>query len=52
MTFLIANLLNGIVGVLVAVAPNYVSLLVFRALYGLGVKGGWMVGYVLCKNNI
>ncbi|CAL8314483.1 unnamed protein product [Lota lota] len=45
-TFLMSNVLNGIMGILVAVAPNYVSLLVFRALYGFGIKGGWMVGYV------
>lgn len=51
MTFLITNLLNGIAGILVAVAPDYVSLLVFRALYGFGVKGGWVTGYVLSKNN-
>ncbi|KAI3364466.1 hypothetical protein L3Q82_011258 [Scortum barcoo] len=47
MSFLMSNLLNGIAGILVAVAPNYVSLLVFRTLYGFGVKGGWMAGYVL-----
>ncbi|XP_028996568.1 solute carrier family 22 member 2-like [Betta splendens] len=47
MTFLISNLLNGIAGILVALAPDYVSLLVFRTLYGFGVKGGWVVGYVL-----
>uniref|UniRef100_A0A3Q3SNH7 Solute carrier family 22 member 3 n=1 Tax=Mastacembelus armatus TaxID=205130 RepID=A0A3Q3SNH7_9TELE len=47
MTFLMSNLFNGIAGILVALAPSYVSLLVFRALYGFGVKGGWMVGYVL-----
>uniref|UniRef100_A0A3Q1JNX7 Solute carrier family 22 member 3 n=1 Tax=Anabas testudineus TaxID=64144 RepID=A0A3Q1JNX7_ANATE len=47
MTFLISNVLNGIAGILVAVAPNYVSLLVFRTLYGFGVKGGWVAGYVL-----
>ena len=47
-----SNLLNGIAGILVAVAPNYVSLLVFRTLYGFGVKGGWVAGYVLSKNNI
>ncbi|CAL8316860.1 unnamed protein product [Boreogadus saida] len=45
--FLMSNVLNGIMGILVAVAPNYVSLLVFRALYGFGIKGGWVVGYVL-----
>uniref|UniRef100_A0A671UQ70 Solute carrier family 22 member 3 n=1 Tax=Sparus aurata TaxID=8175 RepID=A0A671UQ70_SPAAU len=47
MSFLMSNLLNGIAGILVAVAPNYVSLLVFRTLYGFGVKGGWVAGYVL-----
>lgn len=47
MSFLISNVFNGITGILVAVAPNYASLLVFRTLYGLGVKGGWMAGYVL-----
>ncbi|KAK2855939.1 hypothetical protein Q5P01_004674 [Channa striata] len=47
MTFLISNLLNAVAGILVAVAPDYVSLLVFRTLYGFGVKGSWMVAYVL-----
>ncbi|XP_017295571.2 solute carrier family 22 member 2 [Kryptolebias marmoratus] len=47
MSFLMSNLLNGIAGILVAVAPDYVSLLVFRTLYGFGVKGGWVAGYVL-----
>ncbi|KAK2889904.1 solute carrier family 22 member 2-like [Channa argus] len=46
-TFLISNVLNGIAGILVAIAPDYVSLLVFRTLYGFGVKGGWMAAYVL-----
>lgn len=49
MSFLMSCLLNGIAGILVAVAPDYVSLLVFRTLYGFGVKGGWVVGYVLSK---
>ncbi|XP_012738009.2 solute carrier family 22 member 2 [Fundulus heteroclitus] len=47
LSFLMSNVLNGIAGILVAVAPNYVSLLVFRTLYGFGVKGGWVAGYVL-----
>ncbi|XP_059211906.1 solute carrier family 22 member 2-like [Centropristis striata] len=47
LSFLMSNLLNGIAGILVAIAPNYVSLLVFRTLYGFGVKGGWVAGYVL-----
>lgn len=52
MSFLVSNLMNGIAGILVAVAPDYVSLLVFRTLYGFGVKGGWVAGYVLSKNNL
>ncbi|KAM6965477.1 solute carrier family 22 member 2-like [Aplochiton taeniatus] len=47
MSFLVSNLLNGIFGILVALAPTYVALLVFRTLYGFGVKGGWVCGYVL-----
>ncbi|KAM9839910.1 solute carrier family 22 member 2 [Aulostomus maculatus] len=47
MSFLMSNLLNGIAGILVAVAPDYMSLLIFRTLYGFGVKGGWVAGYVL-----
>ncbi|XP_042562208.1 solute carrier family 22 member 2, partial [Clupea harengus] len=47
MSFLMSNLMNGIAGILVAISPNYVSLLVFRTLYGFGVKGGWVAGYVL-----
>uniref|UniRef100_A0A8C4ET24 Solute carrier family 22 member 3 n=1 Tax=Dicentrarchus labrax TaxID=13489 RepID=A0A8C4ET24_DICLA len=46
-SFLMSNLLNGIAGILVAVAPNYTSLLVLRTFYGFGVKGGWVAGYVL-----
>ncbi|XP_062858492.1 solute carrier family 22 member 2 [Trichomycterus rosablanca] len=45
--FLLSSLLNVITGILVAVAPNYISLLVFRALYGFGAKAGWMVAFVL-----
>ncbi|KAK1796130.1 hypothetical protein P4O66_009212 [Electrophorus voltai] len=47
MSFLMSCLLNGITGILVAISPNYIALLVFRTLYGFGVKGGWMVAYVL-----
>uniref|UniRef100_A0A8C8JIV9 Solute carrier family 22 member 3 n=1 Tax=Oncorhynchus tshawytscha TaxID=74940 RepID=A0A8C8JIV9_ONCTS len=46
-SFLVSNLLNGIFGILVAWSPNWVTMLVFRALYGFGVKGGWVAGYVL-----
>ncbi|XP_048063500.1 solute carrier family 22 member 2 [Megalobrama amblycephala] len=46
-SFLMTNLFIGVTGILVATSPNYIALLVFRALFGFGVKGGWMVGYVL-----
>ncbi|XP_058235322.1 solute carrier family 22 member 2 isoform X3 [Hemibagrus wyckioides] len=46
-TFLMSCVLNTVTGILVAVSPNYISLLVFRALYGFGTKGGWMVAFVL-----
>ncbi|XP_053344535.1 solute carrier family 22 member 2-like [Clarias gariepinus] len=46
-TFLVTCLLNTVSGILVAVSPNYISLLVFRALYGFGSKAGWMVAFVL-----
>lgn len=42
-----SNVFIGITGILVAVAPTYGTLLVFRSLYGFGVKGGWTAGYVL-----
>ncbi|KAF3850218.1 hypothetical protein F7725_019937 [Dissostichus mawsoni] len=44
-SFLMSNVLNAVTGIMVAVAPNYVTLLVFRTLYGFGVKGGWVAGY-------
>ncbi|XP_053736593.1 solute carrier family 22 member 2 [Synchiropus splendidus] len=46
-SFLMASLLNGVAGILVAVAPNYLALLILRLLYGFGVKSGWVAGYVL-----
>nr|XP_055041452.1 solute carrier family 22 member 2 [Misgurnus anguillicaudatus] len=46
-SFMLTNFVIAVTGILVATSPNYISLLVFRALYGFGVKGGWMVGYVL-----
>ncbi|KAJ8275138.1 hypothetical protein COCON_G00097630 [Conger conger] len=47
MSFLMSNLWNGVAGILVAISPSYNMLLVFRTLYGFGVKGGWIAGYVL-----
>lgn len=44
------TLINAVLGVLTAVAPDYVSLLVFRLLQGLVSKGSWMAGYTLSKH--
>ena len=51
MSFLASNVLNGIAGLTLAVVPNYISILVLRAVFGFGVKGGWMSIYVLRNNN-
>uniref|UniRef100_A0A8C3YD60 Solute carrier family 22 member 1 n=1 Tax=Catagonus wagneri TaxID=51154 RepID=A0A8C3YD60_9CETA len=41
------TLTSSVLGVLTAVAPDYVSLLLFRLLQGLVSKGSWMAGYTL-----
>uniref|UniRef100_A0A3B4WXR3 Solute carrier family 22 member 3 n=1 Tax=Seriola lalandi dorsalis TaxID=1841481 RepID=A0A3B4WXR3_SERLL len=46
-SFLMSFILNAISGFALAVAPNYISLLVFRTIFGFGAKGGWMTSYVL-----
>ncbi|XP_068609638.1 solute carrier family 22 member 2-like [Brachionichthys hirsutus] len=51
-SYLISCLMNGIAGIVVAVAPNYSALLVFRMLFGFGVKGGWVTGYVLITEMV
>ncbi|XP_072512619.1 solute carrier family 22 member 2 [Salminus brasiliensis] len=47
MSLMLSNILNAVTGILVAISPNYISLVVFRAFHGFGVKGGWMSAYVL-----
>ncbi|KAK5852636.1 hypothetical protein PBY51_006488 [Eleginops maclovinus] len=47
MSFLVSNILNAVAGMVLAFAPNFISILVLRALLGFGVKGGWMSTYVL-----
>ncbi|XP_068433219.1 solute carrier family 22 member 2-like [Clinocottus analis] len=46
-SFLISNIVTVIAGIVLAFAPNYVSILVLRAIFGFGTKGGWMTSYVL-----
>lgn len=50
LSFLLSNILNFITGIILAVAPNYISILVFRSIFGFAVKGGWMTSYVLRKH--
>ncbi|XP_042359804.1 solute carrier family 22 member 2-like [Plectropomus leopardus] len=45
--FLVSTLLNAIAGFGIAVAPNYITILVFRAIVGFSAKGGFMSTYVL-----
>ncbi|XP_049731655.1 solute carrier family 22 member 1 isoform X1 [Elephas maximus indicus] len=40
-------LISAVSGVLMAIAPNYVSMLFFRLLQGLVSKGSWTSGYTL-----
>ncbi|KAK1875251.1 Solute carrier family 22 member 2 [Dissostichus eleginoides] len=47
MSFLVSNLLNAVAGMVLAFAPNVISILMLRAVFGIGVKGGWMSTYVL-----
>ncbi|XP_006882882.1 PREDICTED: solute carrier family 22 member 1 [Elephantulus edwardii] len=44
---LATTLVNTISGVLMAIAPNYTSMLIFRLLQGLVSKGSWTSGYIL-----
>lgn len=41
--------MSTVLGVLMAVAPDYTSLLLFRLLQGLVSKGSWTSGYILSK---
>ncbi|XP_008279835.1 solute carrier family 22 member 2-like [Stegastes partitus] len=51
-SFLVSNLWNAVAGIILAVAPNYVSILVMRTVLGLGVKGNWMTAYVLLTEMV
>ncbi|XP_041831248.1 solute carrier family 22 member 2-like [Melanotaenia boesemani] len=47
MSFLVSNFINVVAGIVLAVVPNYISILVLRVILGFSVKGGWMATYVL-----
>ncbi|KAB1275131.1 Solute carrier family 22 member 1 [Camelus dromedarius] len=44
---LATTLISAVLGVLTAVAPDYISLLLFRLMQGLVSKGNWTAGYTL-----
>lgn len=44
--------MSTVLGVLMAVAPDYTSLLLFRLLQGLVSKGSWTSGYILSKRPL
>ncbi|XP_042327842.1 solute carrier family 22 member 2-like isoform X2 [Sceloporus undulatus] len=44
---LITILINSISGVLVAIAPSYIWVVIFRLIQGLVSKAGWLTGYIL-----
>ncbi|KAH0622432.1 hypothetical protein JD844_024734 [Phrynosoma platyrhinos] len=44
---LITILINSISGVLVAVAPSYIWVVIFRLIQGLVSKAGWLTAYIL-----
>lgn len=48
---LATTLVSTVSGVLMAVAPDYASLLLFRLLQGLVSKGSWTAGYTLSKHR-
>ncbi|XP_078798620.1 solute carrier family 22 member 2 [Oryzias latipes] len=52
MTFLVSNAINMVSGFLMAVVPGYTSILVFRAVLGFSLKGGWMATYVLLTEMV
>uniref|UniRef100_A0A671V0F5 Solute carrier family 22 member 3 n=1 Tax=Sparus aurata TaxID=8175 RepID=A0A671V0F5_SPAAU len=51
-SIMMSNILNLIAGIVLAVVPNYISILVVRCIFGFGVKGGWMNGYVLLTEMV
>uniref|UniRef100_A0A3Q1JNV8 Solute carrier family 22 member 3 n=1 Tax=Anabas testudineus TaxID=64144 RepID=A0A3Q1JNV8_ANATE len=44
---LVSIMVNAMSGLILAVVPNYISILVARTAFGFGAKGCWMASYVL-----
>lgn len=47
-----SNMMNLVSGIMLAVVPNYISILVLRSIFAFGVKGGWMTTYVMRKDDL
>lgn len=45
------TLISAVFGILVAVVPDYTSLLLFRLLQGLVSKGSWTAGFTMSKHR-
>ncbi|KAJ0061206.1 hypothetical protein NL108_013532, partial [Boleophthalmus pectinirostris] len=45
-SFLLCNIVSMICSASIALAPNFLAVLVLRAVLGLGIKGSWMTCYV------
>ncbi|XP_003971522.2 solute carrier family 22 member 2-like [Takifugu rubripes] len=52
LTIVLANMMNFIMGIAVAVIPNYTCILLFRAFLGFSMKGSWMSSYVLISEVV
>ncbi|XP_017295569.1 solute carrier family 22 member 2-like [Kryptolebias marmoratus] len=51
-SLLFSNIINVVSGIAMAVVPNYVAVLVLRAVNGFSLKGGWMAAYVLLTEMV
>ncbi|XP_069788086.1 solute carrier family 22 member 2-like [Narcine bancroftii] len=50
--FLVSNFVTTVLGIAVALAPNYICFIVFRTLQGLFSKGGWIAAYILISELV
>uniref|UniRef100_A0A3B4B5T5 Solute carrier family 22 member 3 n=1 Tax=Periophthalmus magnuspinnatus TaxID=409849 RepID=A0A3B4B5T5_9GOBI len=50
--FLLCNIVSMICGIAIALVPNFLTVLVLRAVLGLGCKGSWMTCYVLLTEMV
>ncbi|XP_068610186.1 solute carrier family 22 member 2-like [Brachionichthys hirsutus] len=51
-SLLMTNMINLTAGLVLALTPNYISSLAVKFIFGLGAKGGWLIGYVLITEMV